>query len=150
MEIQLQEEQSSFMERATTQEQAMRRNSSVQASGETRVPVATSARALGIRPPYGIWGGMRKGYLTDLVLSPSTRVSYVAYHLGIIPTPDYPVPIAHTWFPWGLGKRPPIIVPSVWSREATDIYDQLESQYPDFAATDTFPCSLKAILHLIP
>lgn len=128
----------------------MRRNISMQASGKTHVPVVTSAHALGIRPPYGIWGGMRKGYLTDPVLSPSPRVSYVAYHLGIIPTPAYPVPIARTWLPWDSDDRQAIIAPSVWSREATDIYDQLESQYPESKETNAFPCSLQGILPLIP
>lgn len=144
------EERSSFMERATTQEQTMGRNITFQATGEIReihMPVAASANTLGIRPPYSLWGGMRRGYLTDPHLSPTTSVSYVAYHLGTIPIPVCPVPIAYTWLPWDQSQV--VSVPSVWSREAMDIHHQLENQCTDAVASNAFPCSLKAIVHLI-
>lgn len=135
------------MERATTQEQAMRRNITFQASREIHMPLAASVNTLGIRPPYSLWGGMRRGYLTDPLPNPITSVSYVAYHHESIPIRVCPLPIAYTWFPWDQSRS--VSVPSVWSMQAMDIYHQLESQYPDAVASNAFPCSLKAILPLI-
>lgn len=135
------------MERAPTQEQAMRRNITFQAPREFHMPVAASTNTLGIRPPYSLWGGMRRGYLTNPLLNPTTSVSYVAYHLGTSPISVCPVPIAYTWLPWDQSQA--VTVPSVWSREAMAIYCQLESQYPDTVASNEFPCSFKAILSLI-
>lgn len=134
------------MERATTQEQAMRRNITNQASGETHMPETASAYEMSIRPAYSLWGGMRKGYLTDPYLSSATSVSYVTYKVGTVPIPTCPLPLTFTWVPLGYNMRQAVAVPSIWSRQATDFYHQLESQCPDAVAPNAFPCSLKAIL----
>uniref|UniRef100_A0A8C6H2K1 Uncharacterized protein n=1 Tax=Mus spicilegus TaxID=10103 RepID=A0A8C6H2K1_MUSSI len=116
----------------------MRRNITNQAFGETHMPVTASA--------YSLWGGMRKGFLTDPCLSSITSVSYVTYKVENIPIPTCPLPIVYTWIPLGYNMKRGVAVPNIWSRQVSDFYHQLESLYPDAVAPNAFPCSLKAIL----
>lgn len=122
-----------------TQEQAMRRNDTIQASGETYMPpMAASAHALDHWLVYGLWDGMRSGFLTGPVLNNSA--SYVIYPSVNLLSQAYPVLSVSTWIPWGSCLRRLLRVPSVWSREATSFCDPLEGQYPAAIRSNTFPC----------
>lgn len=133
------------MERATTQEQAMRRNFTIKASRETHMSTAAPADAIDSRTSYDLRGGIRGGYLSDVVLNPCFRTSYAVYPSVKILPQVYPAPCTFTWAKYHKYPRRKLPVPSVWSREATSFYRQLEQEYQDAMESDLFPCSINLL-----
>lgn len=132
------------MEGATTQEQAVRSDVTIQASREPHVSMAASAHAMDPRPSYGLWGGLRGGLLTDIVQNLASRPFYSAYPHVTSLSQAYPASSVFTWILIGHDylKLP---VPSVWSNDATSFYCQLESQCPGAMEPSAFPCFMSLL-----
>lgn len=109
--------------------------------------IATSDHPMDPQFPFGFWGGMRGGLLTDLVLKPSPRAFYAVYPSVTTLSQAYPAPYTFTWIQNPMYSRKYSYlrwcfpVPSVWSNDVTNFYHQLGSRYPGAMDSSAFPCS---------